>query len=121
VTTNDGWAGAWKSDQFNPNVDRFFQPASYFGAQPSVGIGNAARLNSKMREFPNFNENISLAKQFALHGERVGMEIRGEAFNVLNRVRFGVGNTNVTSPNFGLVTGTSNGPRRLQVGAKIHF
>ena len=121
VTTNDDWAGQWKGDRFDPAVDKFFKPASYFGTQPSVGIGNATRFNSKMREFPGLNENISLAKVFPIKGERVNLELRGEAFNAFNRVRFGVGNTNVTSPNFGLVTGTSNGPRRFQVGAKLRF
>jgi hypothetical protein len=121
VPTDDNWGGTWKGDKFDPNVDKFFQPASYFGAQPTVGIGNATRLNPKMREFGNFNENISVAKIFPIHGERVNVELRGEGFNVLNRVRFGVGNTNVTSPNFGLVTGTSNGPRRFQLGAKLRF
>jgi hypothetical protein len=121
VATDNGWAGTWKGDKFDPNVDRFFQPASYFGTQPSVGIGNATRLNPKMREFPNFNENISLAKVFNLHGERSNLEIRGEGFNVFNRVRFAAGNSNVTSPNFGLVNGTANGPRRFQVGAKLRF
>jgi hypothetical protein len=121
VTTYDNWGGTWKGGSFDPNVDKFFQPASYFGAQPTVGIGNATRLNPKMREFPNFNENVSIAKVFPIKGERVNMEIRGEGFNVLNRVRFGVGNTNVTNPNFGLVNGTSNGPRRLQLGAKLRF
>jgi hypothetical protein len=121
VSTYDGWAGTWKGDHFDPSVDRFFQPASYFGTQPTVGIGNATRLNPKMREFPNFNENVSLAKVFPIRGERVNLELRGEGFNILNRVRFGVGNTNVTNPNFGLVTGTSNGPRRFQLGAKLRF
>ncbi|MEO8371067.1 MAG: hypothetical protein ABI806_17925, partial [Candidatus Solibacter sp.] len=102
------------------NVDRFFQPASYFGVQPSVGIGNATRFNSKMREFANLNENVSIAKVFTLH-EKVGIELRGEAFNVFNRVRFATGNSNVTSPNFGLVNGTANGPRRFQLGAKLRF
>jgi len=121
VATDDNWGGTWKGSSFDPNVDRFFQPASFFPTQPSVGIGNATRLNPKMREFPNYNENVSLAKVFSLHGERTNLELRGEGFNVLNRVRFGVGNTNVTSPNFGLVTGTANGPRRFQVGAKLRF
>jgi hypothetical protein len=121
VTTYDNWGGAWAGDHFDPNVDKFFQPASLFGAQPTVGIGNSTRLNPKMREFPNFNENLSIAKVFPIKGDRINMELRGEAFNMFNRVRFGVGNTNVTNPNFGLVTGTANGPRRFQLGAKLRF
>ena len=80
VTTNDNWGGAWKGSSFDPNVDRFFQPASYFGVQPSVGIGNATRFNPKMREFPNFNENVSIAKVFAIH-EQTSIELRGEGLD----------------------------------------
>jgi hypothetical protein len=51
----------------------------------------------------------------------MSFELRGEAFNAFNRVRMGVGNTNVTSTQFGRVTGVYNSPRQIQVGAKFVF
>jgi len=57
-------------------------------------------------------------------GERFSAELRGEAFNIFNRVRFGYGNTNINSADFGRVTGQSgqiNTPRQLQVGLKLAF
>lgn len=121
VATNDGWR-APISGHYDPNsaINTFFQPASYFGAQPNNTIGNATRFNAKVREFPAYTENLSVAKQFLIT-ERIGIELRGEAFNLFNRVRFATGNTNVTSANFGQVTGVYNGARQLQVGAKFRF
>jgi hypothetical protein len=120
VTTYDNWSGSVKGDKFDPNVDSYFQPAAYFGAQPANTIGNQTRLNPKEREFPSYNENISVSKIIPIK-ERMRFELRGEAFNAFNRVRMGVGNTNVTSATFGKVTGTYNGARQVQVGAKFEF
>src|SRR5712691_9226719 len=46
-----------KGDRFDPAVDTFFQPASFFGAQPTTQFGNMTRYNPKLRNFPDFNEN----------------------------------------------------------------
>lgn len=54
------------------------------------------------------------------HG--VSAEVRGEAFNIFNRTRFGAGSTNVSdTANFGRVTNVINDARRIQLGAKISF
>jgi hypothetical protein len=50
------------------------------------------------------------------------VQFRAEAFNALNRVRFGSPNTNVNGgANFGRVTTQSNSPRQLQFGLKLIF
>jgi hypothetical protein len=120
VPTYDNWRAPIKGDKFDPNVDSFFQPASYFGSQPTNTIGNQTRLNPKLRELPAYNERISVSKRFPVR-EGMSFELRGEAFNAFNRVRMGVGNTNVTSTQFGRVTGVYNSPRQIQVGAKFVF
>ena len=101
-------------------MDSFYQPASFFGAQPANTIGNQARLNARLRELPSLNERFSVSK---LSRVREGMhfELRGEFFNAFNRVRMGVGNGNVTSTTFGKMTGVYNSPRQVQVGAKFVF
>ncbi len=116
----DNWRGAVKGDKFDPNVDSFFQSVSFFGAQPANTIGNQTRYNPKLRELPAYNERLSISKLFPVR-EGMHFELRGEAFNVFNRVRFAVGNTNVTSTTFGKVTGVYNSPRQIQVGAKFVF
>jgi hypothetical protein len=73
-----------------------------------------------VRSFPSLNENISLAKKFAIN-ERASVDFRWEAFNLFNRVRFGSGGTNLDSPTFGVVTSQSNDPRRMQLGLKLYW
>lgn len=116
----DNWRAPVKGDKFDPNVDSFFQPASFFGAQPANTIGNQTRLNARLRELPAYGENLNVSKEIRIR-ETMHFEIRGEFFNVMNRVRMGVGNTNVTSTTFGKVTGVYNSPRQIQLGAKFVF
>ena len=49
------------------------------------------------------------------------MELRFEAFNLLNRVRWGLPDSTATSANFGLVRSQANNPRQMQLGMKIEF
>ena len=53
--------------------------------------------------------------------ERVHFEVRMEAFNLFNHPNFGLPNTTLTSPTFGVISGTSTINRELQWGAKIVF
>jgi len=121
ITTYDNWQPKFKNGNFDPAVDRFINSA-VFPAQNVTGFGNSTRFNPKLREFPALTENLSVAKTFKFFGERLQGEIRGEAFNLFNRVRFGYGGTNVNDiPNLGKVTNLLNDPRRLQLGAKLLF
>ena len=69
VTTYDGWGGTY-TGKFDPGADTFFQPASFFGTQPTTSLGNATRYNPKMRYFPSFNENASLTRSHQNHRVR---------------------------------------------------
>jgi hypothetical protein len=123
VSTYDGWRGATAKGSFDPQTDRFFQPASFFGPQPAVGIGNVTRYNPRLREFANLSENVSIIKSFPV-GERLRIDFRCEAFNLFNRVRFGTGSNQLQNPNFGKLTGTNdilNDPRRVQLALKLAF
>jgi hypothetical protein len=119
VTTNEGWT----TNLSNPNwlgSDRFFQPRSFFGPQPRDRPGNATRHNPKARTFPNFVHNTSIAKSFPI-GERLRVDLRGEAFNLTNSPRFATGSRNIDDPNFGVVRSQINEPRRLQFALKLYF
>jgi hypothetical protein len=129
ISTYEGWRGMTASGEFDPNPaaagggDRFFQPRSFFPAQPADRIGNSTRANPKIREFPNYNENISLAKTFVIR-ESTRLDFRWEAFNVFNRVRFGTGPRSLTDPNFGRLTSNTdllNTPRTMQLGLKLYW
>ncbi len=119
VDTYDNWRGPIADSQFDPAVDRFLKPANQFPAQPATTFGNATRFNPKVRSFWGQSENVSLAKTFRIT-ERFRVDLRGEAFNVFNRVIFGTGNTNLNAGTFGQVTNASD-PRQMQVGLKLYW
>jgi hypothetical protein len=123
ASTFEGWRGAQAGSQFDPQTDRFFQPASFFGVQPQDRLGNITRFNPKLRLFPSYAENFSFAKTFGLT-EKIRMNFRWEAFNLFNRVRFGTGPNGLTNPNFGRLTGNQDillDPRRMQVALKLYW
>jgi hypothetical protein len=121
VPTYDGWRGA-TSGSFDPFANNFFQPVAFFGTQPTDRFGNATRTNPKARDFAFLSENISLAKTFPL-GEKMKLEFRAEAFNLLNRTQFG-GLTNsqsIQNANFGKWQAQQNTPRQMQLHARFSF
>jgi hypothetical protein len=110
-------------------VDGFMVP---FGTGPfpnqglataDNGFGNETRFNPKVRQFPNLNENIAVARTFPIK-ESLRLEFRAEAFNIFNRVRFGPGDLQLQDQNFGRLTSSSdllNSPRQLQMALKLYF
>jgi hypothetical protein len=123
VSGYDGWRAPLKGDKFDPFVDRFVQPASFFPAQPANTFGNQTRYNPNFRQFGNYNENISIAKSFPIK-DQIHLDFRAEAFNAFNRVRFGTGSLTLQSPQLGQLTGAGdllNSPRSMQMALKLYF
>lgn len=118
ITSYDNWQPNWVNGSFDPAVDRRLDK-SVFPVQP-VNFGNATRFNPRMREFPNLNENISLAKSFSIK-EKLRLDFRAESFNMFNRVRFGNGSTNLDSTAFGVVVDQTNTQRQMQLALKLYF
>ena len=119
ITSYDNWQGTTAGDSFDPGLDRFFN-INAFPTQPT-DIGNSTRTNPKLRAPWGLNENISLAKKFSIT-EKISVDYRLEAFNLLNRVQFGTGSTNLSnSSTFGLVTSQANSPRQMQMGLKLYW
>ena len=118
IDTYDNWRAPISGDKFDPAVDVFID-RSIFPTQP-VAFGNATRHNPKVRTFPRFNENISLGKTFPLT-ERFRMDLRMEAFNLLNRTIFSQGNSNINNNSFGVVTSQVNQARSMQAGLKLYW
>ena len=129
VSSYTGWRAQTQGSQFDPSVDNFFVP---YGSGPFPlqgtntalnGLGNETRYNPKVRLFPNLNENLSIAKSIPIK-ERIHLDIRAEAFNVFNRVRFSTGSTQLQSTTFGKLTSNGdllNTPRQMQLAAKLYF
>jgi len=122
ISTYDGW-GCSQTSNFDPSTTSFFQPASFFGPQPSNVFGNATRYNPKCRQFPNYNENLSVNRNFRLT-EKLNLDFRSEMFNAFNRVRFGTGSTTLQSQTFGSLTSNSdilNTPRQIQFALRLNW
>jgi len=121
VSTYNGWGGTYTGN-FDPGADSFFQPASWFGTQPTTSLGTITRYNPKLRYFPGYNETISLARSIHFT-ESKHIDFRWEAFNLLNRTQFGAlsGGTTLQNANFGNWRSQSNSPRRMQVSLKLFW
>ena len=91
--------------------------AAAFSDPGPWAIGNEPRYVGGMRNPTGLNENIALAKYFAL-GEKVRFKLEIEYFNALNRVIFGGPNTSLLDPNFGRVI---NSQANTQRQGQAHF
>jgi hypothetical protein len=120
--TGADWRAPVAGDEFNPRVDRFLNRAAF--VQPVGQLGNAPRINGDVRRFWNLSENVSLAKTISMT-DGLRMDVRVEAFNVLNRIVWGApvnnGGTDFSSNNFGLINSTANSPRQMQLGLKLYW
>jgi len=80
--------------------------------------GNAGR--NSLRDM-TFNQlDLGLHKGFRLWNEKSLIDIRGEAFNVLNHVNYGAPTSSSNSSSFGTIT-SAFPARQLQVAAKLSF
>lgn len=95
----------------------YLNPAA-FRLPQSFELGNVSRLVSQLRAPGQENIDFSVMKDFTLT-ERLKLQLRGEAFNLFNQVRFSGPNTTVGSANFGQITSQANLPREVQVALKL--
>jgi hypothetical protein len=100
----------------NPTEQRWFD-TSAFVIPPRGTFGNAGR---NIVEGPGFSTaNLSLLKNTAIT-ERVTVQLRAEAFNLLNRTNYNLPDNFVGSPSFGAIL-SAGSPRRVQFGLKLLF
>jgi hypothetical protein len=89
----------------------------FFNAPP----GDPGQLQALQFNGPTvFTWDASIIQNIAFT-ERVGLQLRGEFFNVLNHPIFFSGSHDINSPTFGRITQTLNSPRVVQIAAKITF
>ncbi|HVG21506.1 MAG TPA: TonB-dependent receptor [Blastocatellia bacterium] len=122
-------------DPKNPQIFRgrtgnyFFNPANF----TSTGFPTTAEVlaNPGVRTYGTLPRNafrgpgrtnfdLALAKTTPLIGDKLRMEFRAEAFNVLNHTQFANPNTTITSGQFGQITTTSD-PRIMQFAVRFTF
>jgi len=105
----------------NPTTGRWFDTSLVESPTPFT-FGNSGRFRMRSDGWENFD--ISLFREFPLKflGEGRRLEFRFEGFNMLNHPVYASPNGNLSNSQlFGLVTGTANQPRQLQLGARFVF
>jgi hypothetical protein len=99
----------------------YFDPSVY--SLPAAGVqGNMSRNSGP--EGPGFwNVDMSLFKRFSIGATRFA-EVRVDAYNVTNSVRWGnpsTGYSTAAGNTFGQITGPTGGQRSLRFGARVTF
>ena len=87
------------------------------GFAKRIPFGNAER--NSVRGDAIYQLDMALSKSFNVFKDN-RIELRVEAFNVLNKTNFRAPNGNRSSAAFGTITATYD-PRQIQLGAKFLF
>jgi hypothetical protein len=98
-------------------LDRFLNRAAF--AQPAVGTFGDHVRNS-IAGPARWTVDLALSRLVAVTGQQT-LELRLEAFNLLNHFNWGNPNTNFNSGGFGRITAMAGDPRILQFGVKYGF
>jgi hypothetical protein len=100
----------------NQGPTQWFNTAAF--SMPAFGtFGNAGR---NILEGPGYqNVNLALLKRVPLRG-RTSLQLRAEAFNLLNRTNFDLPDNFYGSPTFGQIL-SAGAPRHIQFGARFAF
>lgn len=98
----------------------YFNPAAFATSAPFT-YGTASRYQSGIRLPGVVDVDVLLEKQMPLY-ERLKLDFRAEAFNVLNHVQLGGLSSTLNGANFGLILPTqANDPRSLQLSLRLDF
>ena len=91
---------------------------SCFVSPPPYEFGNTGR---NILIGPDFQTlDFSLDKNFQVF-RTVGMQLRLESFNLLNRPNFGIPGTSIGSPSAGTITSQITNARETQIAARFHW
>jgi hypothetical protein len=80
--------------------------------------GNSGRNSFKGPKY--YNADFLLHKKFMI-GEKQSVQFRMEAYNLMNRANFGLPNTDIYDPGFGIISSTVGNPRILQMSLRYQF
>jgi len=113
----------------NVDVNKPMFNASAFAPAATLGLGTGPRV-SDVRGSPYRDVNLSLSRKFMVK-ERLGFEVRAEAFNAFNAHYFTCDgeafgdcipfNNDPSSATFGTWNGTVTQPRNIQLVGRITF
>jgi len=116
---NNNGQSAELSGPVSQRLTKYFN-TSVFSQPAAFTLGNTGRTLPDVRAPSGEGIDFSLFKMF--HPvERMTLEFRAEAFNLLNQVVFGMPNTSLSSNQFGVISSQANSPRAIQFGLKLLF
>jgi len=101
----------------NPTYEAWLNPAAF--AVPAAGTYGTMPLDA-FRGPGRWNIDANLSRNFALTASKQ-LQLRIEAFNLLNHANPANPVTNLSNANFGKVTSLSQAPRVIQVATKLSF
>lgn len=86
----------------------------------SFTYGNVSRTLPNVRGLSLTNIDFTLLKDTQI-AERINLQFRAEAFNVLNTPHLWEPNSNINTVQFGQISSTTGNPRVLQLALKLLF
>lgn len=119
IRPNNNGQSAALSGAVSQRLKEYFNTAVFSQPAPFT-FGNAPRTLPDVRAPSSHNIDFSLFKMFK-PVERLTVEFRAEAYNLLNQVVFGMPNLSTNSNQFGVISGQANSPRTVQFGLKLLF
>jgi hypothetical protein len=116
---NNNGTSAELGGPISARMNKYFDTTVFSQPAPFT-FGNVSRTLPDVRGPGQQDIDLSLFKNFK-PVERLTVQFRAEAFNVLNQVVFGMPNGTLSNAAFGTITGTANSPRSIQFGLKLLF
>ncbi len=116
---NNSGKSAKLSGPVSGRLDRYFDTSTFSQPLPFT-FGNTGRTLPDVRGPGTKSWDFSLFKSFRI-AERVSLQFRAEAFNLLNTPAFGLPNLSLSAPQFGIVSSQANDPRQIQFGVKLLY
>jgi len=115
------WNGQdpYTSGSITSRINDYFNTAA-FSTPGSYAYGNTARLLSWLRAPAYGDLDLAIDRTFRIT-ERVHLQFRSEAFNLLNQTVFGLPGTSIGSATTGVISTQANTPRNLQFALKLIF
>jgi hypothetical protein len=122
-------SAAKRSGSFNPaRGDVWYNPAAFSDPNANVTVangqpysfGNKPAYEGDDRAPNYYEEDFGLIKRTKMT-ETSDVQFRAEAFNAFNRHVFGGPDGNPNDRAFGVVSGTANSPRNLQLTLRVEF
>jgi hypothetical protein len=103
-------------------LDEWFDTSQFTTPDPYSTGGNVSRTLPNVRVEGQKNFDFSLFKNtyFGPDG-KLDIQLRGEFFNLFNRVQFGLPGGTLGTSSFGVISSQANDPREIQFGLKFIF